>query len=92
MVYRKSAFRFSVPPLSPRRRPFDTEPWYCSGRALNFTLRGVCPTFDFTMTAPEVRSPYSADGMPRITSTDSTLSKEMVLVSIPAALFPAFIS
>ena len=36
-----------------------------------------------TFTIPELRSPYSADGTPVMTSTDSMLSTDRLLVSIP---------
>ena len=51
-----------------------------------FTSRGVAPDFVLMTTTPEVRFPYSAEGMPRITSTDSILSGEMERKSVPRPL------
>ncbi len=50
---------------------------------MNLTLRGSLPAFELMITAPDVRSPYSAEGIPLITSTLSTLSKDTFLRSIP---------
>ena len=40
------------------------------------------------ITAPDVRSPYSTEGIPLITSTDSILSVEIVLISAPEPVLP----
>ena len=48
-------------------------------------LRGSLPALVLMITAPEVRSPYCAEGIPRITSTLSILSVEMPRKSTPAA-------
>ncbi|MPN13871.1 hypothetical protein SDC9_161197 [bioreactor metagenome] len=53
------------------------------GSVLNRTVSGSFPALDFMITAPEVRSPYSTEGIPRITSMDSMLSVEIVLISKP---------
>ena len=47
-------------------------------------LRGVRPLRVVTFTIPLPRSPYSAEGTPVMTSTDSMLSTEMLRVPAPA--------
>ena len=46
---------------------------------------GSRPAFELIMTAPEVKSPYSTEGIPRITSMDSILSVEIARTSTPPA-------
>ena len=58
------------------------------GLVLTRMVSGDFPAFDFTSTAPDVRSPYSAEGMPLMTSMDSILSVESVLTSVPLAGVP----
>ena len=55
---------------------------------LAFACQGVTPTLEWTTTRPEVRSPYSADGMPRMTSTSSMLSADTCRRSVPAKAVP----
>ena len=59
------------------------EPIYTFGLALAVMRRGSRPALEFIITAPDVRSPCSTEGMPRITSIDSILSVETVRMSIP---------
>jgi len=53
------------------------------GSAFTFTLKGDPPDLVFILTAPEVRLPCSADGIPTSTVIDSMLSTDMFLTSIP---------
>ena len=62
------------------------------GLVLNLIMSGDLPALDFTSTAPDVRSPYSADGMPLMTSMDSMLSVESDLTSMPRAGVPERLS
>ena len=54
--------------------PFDTDVCQVLGLTVSARLNGVRPRFVWIFTIPEPRSPYSAEGTPEITSTDSTLS------------------
>ena len=47
------------------------------------TVQGVLPFLVLIFTTPEVISPYSTEGTPVMTSTDSTLEEAMLLVAAP---------
>ena len=53
------------------------------GFTLPFTCQGVTPIFECTTTIPLVRSPYSAEGIPRTTSTSSISSALTCRRSVP---------
>ena len=63
--------------------PLDTEVWYVRGFTENVRLTGVRPFLVFIFTIPLLRSPYSAEGTPVITSMDSMFSTATLLVSTP---------
>ena len=54
------------------------------GLILALACQGVTPTFECTTTSPLVRSPYSAEGIPRMTSTSLMLSADTCRRSVPA--------
>ena len=53
------------------------------GFTANVTLTGVRPFLVLILTIPELRSPYSADGTPVMTSMDSMFSTATLRVSVP---------
>ena len=53
---------------------------------MTLASKGVTPDFVLMITAPDVKFPYSTEGIPRITSTDSILSGEIVRKSVPCPL------
>ena len=63
--------------------PLDTEAWYVRGFTEKVTLTGVRPLRVLILTIPELRSPYSAEGTPVITSMDSMFSTATLRVSVP---------
>ena len=83
VAFAHSALRFSIPAFAPRSMPFESEAWYVLGFTENVTLSGDLPLFVRILTMPLPRSPYSAEGTPDITSTDSTLSTAILRVSTP---------
>ena len=63
--------------------PFDAETEYVRGLTENVTLTGVRPLRVCILTIPLLRSPYSADGTPVMTSIDSMFSTATLLVLAP---------
>ena len=51
--------------------------------ALKRAVQSFPPDFRLILTKPEVRSPYSTEGMPRMISTCSIWSVEMLRMSTP---------
>ncbi len=74
---------FRTPLSGPNENPFPAYTCFRRGSAFRRTCQGATPDRVFTITAPEVRSPYTAEGIPRITSTDSILSVAICRASRP---------
>ena len=55
------------------------------GLAFALTRSGSRPAFVLIITAPEVRSPYSTEGIPRTICIDSIFSVEILRTSVPPA-------
>ena len=66
-----------------KENPFVNEAFVIAGFTFAFICHGVTPTLEWTTTRPLVRSPYSAEGIPRITSTLSMLSAAIWRKSVP---------
>ncbi len=69
--------------LPPKRKPFPNDKSLEFGSTLTKTSHGVAPALVFIITAPDVRFPYSTEGIPRTTSIDSILSGEIWRKSTP---------
>ena len=86
LVY--SMLAFSTPldvPLTllPRPKPLLTESCLVLGLVDMVTIQGVLPFLVLIFTTPEPMSPYSTEGTPVMTSTDSMLEEAMLLVLTP---------
>ena len=55
------------------------------GLAFALIRSGSRPAFVLIITAPEVRSPYSTEGIPRTICIDSIFSVEILRTSVPPA-------
>ena len=69
--------------VEPRPNPFEAETCLVLGLVESVTMKGVLPFLRLTFTTPEPMSPYSTEGTPVITSTDSMLEETMLLVETP---------
>ena len=76
---------FKAPLFLPNSKPVPAEKAYTFLFVFAFTRKGSRPALELMITAPEVKSPYSTEGIPRMTSTDSMLSVEMLRISKPPA-------
>ena len=81
-----SPLMLTIPLSLPRSSPLEKDT--CSVRGLmdSSTFHGVFPFFVCILTIPLFKSPYSAEGTPVMTSTDSISATEMLRVSIPVIL------
>ena len=64
------------------------------GSVWNLASQGVCPALVLTTTTPDVRLPYSTEGIPRITSIDSifpalTVRRSTPLPAVVCSLIPS---
>ena len=86
LVY--SALAFRTPRLKPLRvfprpNPLLTETCFVLGLVDMVTFHGVFPLRVLILTTPLPMSPYSTDGTPVMTSTDSILDDAMLFVDAP---------
>ena len=70
----------------PRPKPLEADTCLVLGLVDMVTVHGVFPFLVFIFTTPDAISPYSTEGTPVITSTDSTLDEAMLLVDTPLTL------
>ena len=70
----------------PRLKPLFRETCLVSGLVDMVSVQGVLPRWVLILTTPEDMSPYSTEGTPVMTSTDSTLEEAMLLVVTPDTL------
>ena len=87
LVY--SMFAFTVPLVLPRlsvpsENPLLAEICFVLGLLARVTIYGVTPLRVLIFTIPELMSPYSAEGTPEMTSTDSMSLDDILLVATPA--------
>ena len=79
-----SSEAFSTPYWRPRSKPLFIATCHVCWLILPSTIKGDFPLRVFTFTIPFERSPYSTDGIPVTTSTDSIFTVLTVRVEAPA--------
>ena len=87
----RSRLEFSTPfalPFfdTPKAKPLFSDTCLVLGVVDMPMFQGVLPFLVFMITTPEDISPYSTDGTPLMTSTDSMFEEAMLLVVLPDTL------
>ena len=83
MAFVYSTLAFNTAAFFPIPKPLLADTCLVLGFEENVTMYGVLPFLVDIFTIPEPTSPYSTEGIPEITSIDSTLLVDKLLVVTP---------